>query len=296
MSNPADVDGDGCGDGSRLLFCSSQEVGWTSLVVRRVADAPAVEDLEIAPIDAQRFVLPTAGVRSAESYIDGRWRQQPLLRPGRIGGGPPGRSTRLRWRSTTEQLESLHVYLPGAALRRTALQVWDDDHLPVRADCSMLSDPVLTHVVLGLAAAAESGAPDLYAESAREFLAVHVLLRHGGRPTPSDPVREDVRIARATEYMRENLHLPLTLADIAREAGLSSYHFLRVFKTATGRTPVRHLVDLRIASARRHLERSRIPVSEIAYLCGFASGAHFSTAFSRRVGMSPSAYRNAYRQ
>ena len=154
----------------------------------------------------------------------------------------------------------------------------------------------MVQVVLGVAAAAESGAPELYAESAREFLAVHVLLRYGGRPVPSGPVREDARIARAVEYMRENLRSPLTLADIAGEAGLSPYHFLRLFKAATGQTPVRYVVDLRVALARRHLERSGMPVSEIAHLCGFASGAHFSTVFSRRVGMSPSAYRSMHRE
>lgn len=249
----------------------------------------------LAPVDAQHLVLPTRGRKSVESYSDGRWRR-PDYGPGQIGMTAPGHPTRLRWASTSDEpLETLHVYLPGEALRRTALQLWGDDQLREHSACLALPDPVLAHVMLGIAAAAESAAPELYAESAREFLAVQVLLRHGGRPVPSGPLREDARIARASEYMRENLRLPLTLADIASEAGLSSYHFLRLFKAATGRTPVRHLVDLRVALARRHLERSTMSVSEIAHLCGFASGAHFSTVFSRRVGMSPSAYRNVYR-
>ena len=290
------VDGLVPADGNRLVFCSRREVSWTSLIVRRVADVAVVEDLVLAPVDAQHLVLPTRGRKSVESYVDGRWRRR-SYGPNQIGMTAPGRPTRLRWTSTPDEpLETLHVYLPGEAFRRTALQVWGDDHLPEHGACLPLPDPVLAQVILGLAAAAESAAPDLYAESAREFLAVHVLLRHGGRPVPPGPRHEDARIARATAYMRENLRLPLTLADIAREAGLSSYHFLRLFKAATGSTPVRYLVDLRLARARRHLERSAMPVSEIAHLCGFATGAHFSTVFSRRIGMSPSAYRKVHRE
>ena len=264
--------------------------------MRRVVDPAVVEDLVLAPVDAQHLVLPTKGRKSVESHSDGRWRR-PVYGPDHIGMTVPGRSSRLRWTSTSDEpLETLHLYLPGDALRRTALQVWGDDRLPEHSACTAVPDPVLAQVMLGIAAAAGSAAPDLYAESAREFLAVHVLLRHGVRPVPPGPGREDARVTRAAEYMRENLRLPLTLADIAREAGLSSYHFLRLFKAATGRTPVRHLVDLRVALARRHLERSTMSVSEIAHLCGFASGAHFSTVFSRRIGMSPSAYRNAHRE
>ena len=283
------------GDGD-LVFCSLQEVGWQSLLVRRVVDPAVVEDLVLAPTDAQHLVLVTEGRKTIESCSDGRWRQSSYA-PGRIGMTAPGRPTRLRWRATSaERIETLHVYLPGAALRRTALEVWGDDLHPLQADSLSVSDPVLEHVMLGIAAAAASGAPDLYAESAREFLAAHLLLHHGGRAVPSGPARDDVRIRRAVEYMSDNLRMPLTLAGIAREAGLSPYHFLRLFKAATGRTPVRYLVDLRVACARRHLERSNASITDIAHLCGFASGAHFSTVFSRRVGSSPSAYRSLHRK
>ena len=282
-------------DTSRLVFCSRLEVGWTSLVVRRVVDAPVVEDVLFPPVDTQRLVLTTSGRKSIESYSDGRWRRSTSA-TGDVGMTAPSLPMRLRWRSMSDEpVETLHVYLPGEALRRTALQVWGDD-LPVHANEVATADPVLMQVMLGVAAAAESAAPDLYAESAREFLAVHVLLRYGGRPVPSGPGRQDARIARATEYMRENLHLPLTLADIAREAGVSSYHFLRLFKAETGQTPVRRLGELRVACARRHLEQSSTPVSDIAYLCGFASAAHFSTAFRRQVGTSPSTYRSMHRE
>ena len=81
------------------------------------------------------------------------------------------------------------------------------------------------------------------------------------------------------------------MAEIARQAGLSAFHFVRVFKAATGETPHRYLSAMRVQAARRHLEKSTLPVSEIAYLCGFGSPAHLSTAFTRHLGISPTAYR-----
>ena len=280
---------------SRLLSCSVQKAGWKSLLVRRLVDDPVVDDLRLPPTDAQHLVLMTAGHKSVESGSDGRWRAAAYA-AGQIGMTAPDRPTRLRWRATADEpLHTLHVYLPGERLRRTAREIWDDDRRFTEADALSVVDPVLEQVMLGLAAAAESGAPDLYAESACEFLAVHLLVRHGARPVPADPNREDVRIRRATDFMHDNLSLPLTLADIAREAGLSPFHFLRLFKAATGRTPVRYLTDLRVAAARRYLRQEGTSVSDIAYLCGFGSAAHFSSVFSGRVGVPPSVYRKAGR-
>ena len=91
--------------------------------------------------------------------------------------------------------------------------------------------------------------------------------------------------------MRDNLQRPLTLAEIAQAADLSPYHFARVFKAQQGRTPFRHLVELRVREAGRYLEKGTLPISEIAYLCGFSSHAALSATFVRLMGVTPSAYR-----
>ncbi|WP_433275227.1 helix-turn-helix domain-containing protein [Pseudonocardia xinjiangensis] len=278
---------------SRQVFSSWHEAGWRSLLVRRFDDAPEVEDVMIPPSDAQQVVLVTSGRTEIESWVDGRWRSAGYL-PGSIGMTAPGRPTRLRWRSTSpEPIGRLHVHLPGSTLRRAAAEMGGGE-LP-EADALVVTDPLLEQVMLGLADAAATGAPDLYAESAAEFLAVHLLVRHTGRFLRPVPRQEDARVRRALQFMQENLHQPLSLADISRAAGLSSFHFLRVFKAATGRTPHRHLTKLRVAAARRHLERGDLPVSDIAHLCGFSNPAHLSSAFAREMTISPSAYRRERR-
>ena len=94
--------------------------------------------------------------------------------------------------------------------------------------------------------------------------------------------------------MRERMAEPLTLADLAAEVHLTVYHFIRVFKEATGDTPHRFLNRMRVEEAERLLRSSDLPVSTIALRCGFATPGSFSTAFLRQTGSRPSTYRAQY--
>ncbi len=212
----------------------------------------------------------------------------------------PGRETRLRWRTTSAQvMQTLHLYVAGQALRHVAEQTWareiSADELP---DTLGTTDPVAESIMLGLAAAVQGGADDLYAESAMQFLAVHLLTRRGFKPPAVAAAGRsaDSRVLRAVAYMHDNLTQPLSLADLAEVAQLSPFHFLRLFRATVGEAPHRHLTRLRIAAARRQLERSNAPVSDIAYLCGFSSPAHLAAAFRRWTGASPTTYRQCFRR
>ena len=135
---------------------------------------------------------------------------------------------------------------------------------------------------------------ELYAQSAAAFLLAHLLSNYGtGAPGPLPMGREDARVRTAIEFMRARLSLPVSLADIAASAGLSPYHFLRVFGSVTGVPPFRFLTRMRIDAARRQLQEGNLSVTEIAALCGFSSASQFSTAFRRETGMAPSEFRRA---
>jgi AraC family transcriptional regulator len=254
------------------------------------------DEVVLPPTPDQLIVLVTRGKAMIE-FSAARWRRAAYV-PGQIGLIVPGCSTRLRWRSTSDAvLTTLHVYLPGRLLERTAQELWGrSENSFSRPDALIIADPVLEHVLIGPAEAAETGAGDLYAESAAAFIAAHTLIRYGDAAPPPAPGREDARMRRAAEFMADNLHLPLSLADIARAADLSSFHFLRVFKAATGQTPHRYLNGLRLRSACRHLESGMLPVTEIANLCGFSSPAHLSAALRRQMGTSPTAYRREHQR
>ena len=84
---------------------------------------------------------------------------------------------------------------------------------------------------------------------------------------------------------------PLDLDALARAAGYSRYHFLRVFRAAYGETPGRYLTRRRIERAKDLLRSANLTVTEICHLVGFSSLGSFSARFTELVGRTPSAYR-----
>jgi AraC family transcriptional regulator len=101
------------------------------------------------------------------------------------------------------------------------------------------------------------------------------------------------KLRRVVEYVDAHLHDSIGLEDLAAAAGLSTNHFLRVFKLATGETPYHFLRRRRLERACRLLSENTIPLAELALECGFANQAHFTAAFSRELGISPGRYRRA---
>jgi AraC-like DNA-binding protein len=125
-------------------------------------------------------------------------------------------------------------------------------------------------------------------------LAVHVSAQLG-RPPKAEAVR-DSRAARDSVYaaLAEIEHAAseeLRLGDLARVAGMSPYHFLRVFKRETGVTPHRFLMQVRVRRALELLRDTTRPVTEIAFDVGFGDLSNFINTFRREVGCSPARFR-----
>ena len=97
-------------------------------------------------------------------------------------------------------------------------------------------------------------------------------------------------IERTIEYLHDNYQAQFYLQDIARIANLSPYHFLRLFKNQTGKTPYAYLLDIKIEKAKVLLRSKKHTVTEVCFLCGFNNTSHFATLFKRKVGLSPSDY------
>jgi AraC family transcriptional regulator len=93
------------------------------------------------------------------------------------------------------------------------------------------------------------------------------------------------------DYIRARLAEPISLDDLCRVAGLSKRHFLRAFRESLGTTPHRHVLNLRIEQAKRRLLGSDDDLTAIALTSGFSHSQHFSTAFRRATGMTPSIFR-----
>ncbi|MEU3278744.1 GlxA family transcriptional regulator [Streptomyces antibioticus] len=112
-------------------------------------------------------------------------------------------------------------------------------------------------------------------------------------PTPRAD-RDADTLAAVREHALRHLHEPLTVADLAAYAGMSPRSFARHFTAATGTTPLRWLLAQRIATAQKLLERTDLPMPEIARRAGFGSEVTMRQHFASRLATSPRAYRAAF--
>lgn len=126
---------------------------------------------------------------------------------------------------------------------------------------------------------------------------VHHLLRAllgVDRGTARLPERAAIR--RAVEVAEARLADPLSVADLARAAGLSPFHFSREFKREVGASPRAWLARTRLERAKRLLAADDRGVTDVALECGFCSASHLATAFTRAFRLAPSRYRAMLRR
>lgn len=113
-------------------------------------------------------------------------------------------------------------------------------------------------------------------------------------PLPEGQSRKATNIIRVIDFMHEHYNRDCTLKDLAAIAELSPYHFIRVFKDHTARTPFAYLMEIKIEKAKEMLKNQNRTVTEICYSCGFNNLNHFGNAFRRKVGLLPSEYRKYF--
>lgn len=99
------------------------------------------------------------------------------------------------------------------------------------------------------------------------------------------------RVAKAHEIVTENWQERLTVADIAQRCGLNKAKLTRGFRELYSCTIPEALAQRRLEHARELLAQSDMPVSSIAYRCGYANNASFTRAFARRFGATPTEIR-----
>jgi AraC family transcriptional regulator len=138
----------------------------------------------------------------------------------------------------------------------------------------------------------EATGSNLYADSLANLLAVQLLREHSTHRLP--PEKQYVngltnkKLGQVLDLIESNLSENLSLKILANVTGLSEYHFLRMFKQSTGYTPHQYVINQRIERAKELLKKNDMSITEIAYLLGFSTPAHFTHHFRRKTGVTPS--------
>ena len=89
---------------------------------------------------------------------------------------------------------------------------------------------------------------------------------------------------------------PIQVAELARIAQLSPFHFSRMFKKSTGHAPHAYITARRMALARALLASGEAPLAEVASRVGYQTQAHFTDVFRKQVGATPGSYRREQRR
>ncbi|WP_419804307.1 AraC family transcriptional regulator [Terriglobus sp.] len=152
---------------------------------------------------------------------------------------------------------------------------------------------MLLHMNASEAAASEPGR-DFVVARLMELLFVDILrdpyLRAEDGDTGLLAGLADPITARALQTMHGNMGRNWTVAELAKQRGVSRSRFAARFRNTVGVSPIRYLLDWRITLAKDELRKGARSISEIAFAVGFQSISAFSTAFSRTVGCPPKQY------
>ena len=139
-----------------------------------------------------------------------------------------------------------------------------------------------------------------YVESQLMRLAVLLLHYHSTASQadrtlpPGGLTRHQAR--RVLDYIESNLGGQLTLTELARIADLSLHHFARMFKRTIGVAPYRYVLERRVERAKWMLRTARASLVDISLAVGFDSQSHFTSAFGRMVGATPTEFQGSSRK
>ncbi|HKF63117.1 MAG TPA: AraC family transcriptional regulator [Dongiaceae bacterium] len=167
-----------------------------------------------------------------------------------------------------------------------APQLWRTGAVPPLAELMVLGE-------LGQAAA--SGGSDIGLDEMGMLLAARFVATASGRKRKAPPARaaDRRRAVAAALWIEAHAGDPIDLESAAAEAGLSPFHFLRLFARVLGVTPHQYLVRSRLRRAARLLAEVPRSVTDIAYDVGFGDLSNFVRSFHRAAGVSPSGFRRA---
>ncbi len=164
------------------------------------------------------------------------------------------------------------------------------------ADRFQLRDPFIEHIGWAIKADLESGGAGgrLFRESLGTALAARLLQRHNRRSLPMRDPKGGLsawKLKLVISHIEDNLESELSLAEIAKVAGVSVSHLKTLFRRSTG-TPVhQYILRRRVERAKLLLQDESLSIAQIAFATGFAHQSHLARHMRKILGVTPAAAR-----
>ena len=210
------------------------------------------------------------------------------------GAGSPGA---IVFGNAGEAFECRH--LDGAGNRRAVVALSEALMAEVAADCGY-DAPTFGLAVLApsrraaplYGALRRAAAGVLSEDEVLELIGQALRIARGAEALPVTPP-ERARVLAVARLLDAAYEEPLSLDDMAAAAGLSRYHFVRVFRAVAGDSPHQYLIGARLRAAANRLLDTSEPITAIALDVGFNDISHFNATFRRAFGAAPGAWRKA---
>lgn len=275
---------------------SSRGAPWDDALVVEVNQVQPAEMSGCFP-ERPTVVLHLDGSEGTVERITGRKLERMPASVGTLDFDPAGERTAVRW---TEPHNLLCLMPSPQMFQRALVDVPSAGSLELMR-ANHVRDPQIENIGQALMAECANGFASgrLFGEA----LALALVSRLVSNFSARKPVVESVaaggiplwRLRQVTQYVEDNLGYDICIADLAKVAEMSDFHFTRMFKQSTGVTPYRYILQRRIQRARELLARSAMSLHEVAAHAGFGDQAHLSTVFKKTTGMTPKQFRDQAR-
>ncbi|EIP96610.1 transcriptional regulator containing an amidase domain and an AraC-type DNA-binding HTH domain [Opitutaceae bacterium TAV1] len=282
------------------ILSASTAPAWRELPARLYRQPPEQAAFAMPAVTEPHLVWIVSGSVLVEEREPGGTWSRTEARPGMffltVAGGP----YELRWRVLDGgPFETLQVFLPLPVIRRAIGETRrEEENNRVLRDASGFADPSLDALLRVVRSELELGreSRETVVASLAHVIAMQVVRRFAvtevaSRPPAGGGGLPGFKLRRCLDLMAADLARPLDLRTLTAHAGMSGCHFSRLFKRATGMSPSRHLLDLRMEHARRLLRETTRSIIRIGMESGYSNPSHFSQIFRRETGCSPRDYR-----
>ncbi|MBD0373671.1 MAG: helix-turn-helix transcriptional regulator [Pyrinomonadaceae bacterium] len=282
--------------GGKCLFEGRGEA-WRDIKAWITALPPVVETLHLPSVSEPFLAWTTSGEVDFQEREEGHPWITNRIRKGSFFLTTGGAPYDVRWRAVSQEpFETMLVFVELPVLQRALEEVFGTDTTHVRLrDASAFNDEGLNSL-LGLLREElmRREASPLFVEGLAQAISIHLARSYGvtdEESHSSSPSLPGYKLRQITDWMSEHAAEEFSLERLAAQAGLSRFHFQRLFKSATGVSPSRYHINLRMEEARRLLRETKMSVVDVALEVGYTDPSHFARLFRRETGLSPSEYR-----
>jgi AraC family transcriptional regulator len=281
------------------LVADSIALGWPGCFVRR-SKFPRVVDRFLVPATPEPLMscVLAGEAEFLERDVGERWiRRQ--LKPGDIFITRSKTPYELVWKSPVgEELDSIIIHIAVDQYLAALESVYPGKADEVEVVDFFGRDEAFAHLSFACAEMLSAGVPgDSKCITALvQLLAAHLVENYTDAVSKKPDIRGGLpigKLRKVEDYVRAQLAEDISVDTMAGLVDLSSFHFSRVFKEATGMSPLQFVTRERITRAQQMIRETSLSLIEIAMDVGYTSPSHFAQVFRRVVGVTPTGFRSA---